>query len=83
MNDEERWTLLASLMPEGIGVEINKSGAVISDGNKEVIAIYNDANNSYVINGTTFHFEDDDFEFLNTLLVPIILQELDGDRRIF
>ena len=82
MNVMERWTLMAALMPEGIEVIPDGYEALITDGDKRINVIYNDLNGSYVINGKTYHFKDNDFEFLNTLLVPIILQELDGNRRI-
>lgn len=83
MNDDERWTLLASVMPDGINVNPKENGeAEITDGENEITVIYNDADNSYVINGKTIHFDKINNEFVNTILVPYILQELDGQRRI-
>ena len=82
MEQDDIWTLLASLMPSNIEVNPkNDSEAVISDGNKELTVVFDEDENSYTINGKTLHFEDD-FEVTNTLLIPYILQELDGERRI-
>lgn len=67
------------------GVEVNpkddSSAEVVYDGNS-VSVIYNDADNSYVVNGKTLHFQDVDEEVVNTALIPYILQELDGNKRI-
>lgn len=75
------WTILASLMPEGIEVIPDGSQAEIKQDENILKIVYNEDNNSYTINGKTLHFEDD-FEVINTLLIPYILQELDGERRI-
>ena len=83
MENDERWTLLASVMPEGIEVLPEKDEALIKDNfGNEITVIYNDADNSNIINGTTVHFDKINNEFVNTILVPYILQELDGERRI-
>ena len=83
MDGDERWILLASVMPDGIDVEPDEDGAIIKDDSgNEVKVIYNDADNSYNINGRTIHFENTNDGFINTIMVPYILQELDGERRI-
>lgn len=81
METDEMWTLLASLMPKEVEVYPDGSEASVRLGNKEVNVIYNDKNNSYTINGVTLNFKDD-FEVINTILVPYILQELDGEKRL-
>lgn len=83
MDNDERWTLLASVMPDGIDVQSDGDEATVKDNSgNEVKIIYNDADNSYIINGKTIHFENTNDEFINTIMVPYILQELDGERRI-
>ena len=80
-NDEiNRWDLLASIMPNGIDLkEISEDECEITNGENTVKVINNE--DSYVINGRTIHFEDTDPEIINTLVMPFIMQELDGNRR--
>ena len=82
MENEEIWTLLASLMPEGIEVIPNGDEALVKSEDGELNILYNAERNSYTMNGKTIHFQDTEFEVVNTILVPFILQELDGKRRI-
>ena len=80
MNDE-KWVLIAALLPSGVELNIiDDDSCEITDGSNQVTIVSND--NSYVINGKTLHFEDIDDDVINTLLVPYILQELDGQRRL-
>ena len=79
MENEEIWTLLASLMPEGIEVIPSGDEALVKSEDGE---LNNAERNSYTMNGKTIHFQDTEFEVVNTILVPFILQELDGKRRI-
>ena len=67
------------------GVEVNpKDGdsAEVTWNGKSVSVIYNDADNSYVVDGQTLHFQDLDDEVVSTILVPYILQTLDGNERV-
>lgn len=82
MENEEIWTLLASLMPEGIEVIPSGDEALVKSEDGELNILYNAERNSYTMNGKTIHFQDTEFEVVNTILVPFILQELDGKRRI-
>ncbi len=78
---EEQWVIMTSLLPEGYELnEISKDECEITDGNKTVKVIRND--NNFVVNDVTLHFEDEDFEIINTLLIPYILQEIDGNERL-
>lgn len=78
---EEQWVIMTSLLPEGYELnEISKDECEITDGNKNVKVIRND--NNFVVNDVTLHFEDEDFEIINTLLIPYILQEIDGNERL-
>lgn len=80
MNDE-KWVLIAALLPSGVELNvIDEDSCEITDGSNQVNVVSND--NDYVINGKTLHFEDIDDDIINTLLVPYILQELDGQRRL-
>ena len=82
MNDDEFWTLLAALMPDGIEVLPDGSEALVKGFGKKLGLVRDEEGNSYTINGKTIHFEDTEAEVVNTMLVPFILQELDGQRRI-
>jgi len=80
--EEDIWTLLASLMPKGIEVNPkSEEEAEITDGKNKLNIVYDSDVNTYTLNGKTLHFSDD-FDVVNTILVPYILQELDGVRRI-
>ena len=75
------WTILTSLLPSGYELnEISDDECEVTDGNKTIKIIRND--NDFVVNNITLHFEDDDTEIINTLLIPYILQELDGIKRM-
>ena len=78
---EEMWMLIESLMPSDVEIDINNDEATFSSEDNSVKVIYIDEG-VYQINGQTLHFEDDNFEIVNTILVPYILQELDGHRRM-
>lgn len=82
MNNDEMWTNLTALFPNNVEVIPNGNEANIKMGDKEIDVVYNEINNSFIINGKSFHFDDVNFEVINTLLVPVILQELDGNERI-
>lgn len=69
-------------MPDGIEVLPDGDEATVKGAGKELKIIYNKEGNSYTMNGRTVHFEDTEPEIVNTILVPYILQELDGQRRI-
>jgi hypothetical protein len=38
--------------------------------------------NNFTLNGKTLHFEDSDSDVINTFLIPSILQEFDGNKRL-
>lgn len=82
MENEDIWTLLASVMPEGIEVIPEGDEALIKSEENELNVVYNPDKNSYTMNGKTIHFQDTEMEVVNTILVPFILQELDGQPRI-
>ena len=74
------WTILTSLLPSGYELnETSDDECEVTDGNKTIKIIRN--NNDFVVNNITLHFEDDDNEIINTLLIPYILQEIDGIKR--
>ena len=77
---EDKWTLLASLLPDGVDLEpVDENEAEVTwDGNS--ITVRNEGND-YEVNGRKIHFEDDYFEVINTIIIPYILQELDGNER--
>lgn len=78
---EEQWVIMTSLLPKGYELkEISEDECEVTDGDKTVKVIRND--NDFVVNGTTLHFEDEDYEIINTLLIPYILQEIDGNERL-
>lgn len=82
MENEEinKWELLAAIMPSGIDLkELSEDECEITDGENTIKVI--DNGDSYVVNGRTIHFEDTDPEIVNTLVLPFIMQELDGNRR--
>lgn len=80
MEEENKWTLLASILPGGIELnELSEDECEVTDGENTIKVISNDT--SYVVNGRTISFEDTDPEIINTLVVPFIMQELDGNKR--
>ena len=80
LDNENKWVLLASLLPNGVELNpVDDNEAEIVWGEKS-ITVRNDGND-YEINGRKIHFEDDYFEVINTILIPYILQELDGNER--
>lgn len=85
MENEEteinKWDLLASIMPSGIELnELSEDECEITDGENTVKVI--DNGESYIVNNTSLHFEDTNIEIMFTMLLPYILQELDGNRRL-
>ena len=76
------WDVLTTNMPEGVEVFPDGDEAVVRFDDNELTVVWNDGNNSFTINGKTLHFEDIDLEVIGTILIPYILQELDGERRI-
>lgn len=74
------WELLTALMPDGIEVNPDGNKAEVTDGQNSIEVSYED--DFFVVNGQKLHFEDDDEEIINTIMVPYILQELDGQRRL-
>lgn len=77
----EQWELITALLPSGIELIPNEDEAIIKNSEKSIKVIRaND--NSYVVNGHVVTFEDSLDEIVNTLLIPYILQELDGEKRI-
>ena len=79
MENEEFWTNLTSLLPNGVESDFNDNDCTITSKDKKITIVKND--NSFTVNGKTLHFNDNDVEIINTLLVPYILQELDGNKR--
>ena len=80
MENEDKWTLLAAIMPSGIDLkELSDDECEITDGENTVKVINNGS--SYVVNDKSISFEDTDPEIINTLVLPFIMQELDGNKR--
>jgi len=80
MDNDEFWINLTALLPSGADANFDDNECTVKFGDKELTVIRNE--NNFTINGKTLHFDDSDFEIINTLLVPYILQELDGNKRI-
>lgn len=80
MDSNEFWTNFTALLPDGVETTPDGDECTVTWKDKEINVVRND--NSFVINGKTLHFEDDSEEIINTLLVPYVLQELDGQRRM-
>ena len=81
MNYEELWTNITALLPSGVDLTYDDANAVVKSGDTEISVVCNDEK-TFVVNGTTLHFEDALSDIINTILVPYILQELDGKKRI-
>ncbi len=77
---EDKWTLLASLLPDGVDLEpVDENEAEVTwNGNSTTVR---NEGTDYEVNGRKIHFEDDYFEVINTIIIPYILQELDGNER--
>lgn len=80
MEDVEFWTNFTALLPSGVETQFNADRCIVKSSGKSVNIVRND--NSFVINGKSLHFEDDSEDIINTLLVPYVLQELDGHKRM-
>lgn len=80
MDNDEFWTNFTALLPEGVEIYPNDEECLVKWNDKELNIVKND--NSFVINGKTLHFEDNSVDIINTFLVPYVLQELDGQKRI-
>lgn len=80
MENEDKWTLLASIMPNGIDVKETSEGECEINNGENTIKVI-DNGSSYVIGDRSISFEDTEPEIINTLLLPFIMQELDGQRR--
>lgn len=76
------WDIIASILPSDVEIFPDGDESLVKSGDKELNIIWNDKNNSFTINGTTLHFQDVDVEIIGTILIPYILQQLDGERRI-
>lgn len=80
MNNDEFWTNFTALLPNGVETTPKGEECTVKWNNKELNIVRND--NSFVINRKTLQFEDDSEDIINTFLVPYVLQELDGQKRI-
>ena len=80
MDNDEFWTNFTALLPSGVETQPRDEECFVKWKDKELNIVKND--NSFVINGKTLQFEDDSEDIINTFLVPYVLQELDGQRRI-
>lgn len=80
MDNNEFWTNFTALLPDGVETIPNKEKCTVKWKDKELNIVRND--NSFVINGKVLQFEDNSEDIINTFLVPYVLQELDGQRRI-
>ena len=80
MNNNEFWTNFTALLPSGVETIPKDEECLVKWNDKELNIIRND--NSFVINGKKLQFEDDAEDIINTFLVPYVLQELDGQKRL-
>ena len=80
MDNNEFWTNFTALLPNGIETIPRDEECFVKWNDKELNIIRND--NSFVINGKKLQFEDNSEDIINTFLVPYVLQELDGQKRI-
>ena len=80
MDNDEFWTNFTALLPDDVETTPRDEECLVKWNDKELNIVRND--NSFVINGKTLQFEDDSEDIINTFLVPYVLQELDGQRRI-
>ena len=80
MNNDEFWTNFTALLPNGVETTPKGEECTVKWNDKELNIVRNDS--SFVINGKTLQFEDNSEDIINTFLVPYVLQELDGQRRI-
>ena len=80
MDNDEFWANFTALLPNSVETQPKDSECLVKWNDKELNIVRND--NSFVINGKTLQFEDDSEDIINTFLVPYVLQELDGQRRI-
>lgn len=80
MDNNEFWTNFTALLPSGVETQPRDEECLVKWNDKELNIVKDD--NSFVINGKTLKFEDDSEDIINTFLVPYVLQELDGQRRI-
>ena len=80
MDNNEFWTNFTALLPNGIETIPRDEECLVKWNGKELNIVRDD--NSFVINGKKLQFEDNSEDIINTFLVPYVLQELDGQRRI-
>lgn len=80
MDNNEFWTNFTTLLPNGVETTPRDEECLVKWNDKELNIIRND--NSFVINGKKLQFEDNSEDIINTFLVPYVLQELDGQKRI-
>lgn len=80
MNNDEFWTNFTALLPNGVETTPKGEECTVKWNDKELNIVRND--NSFVINRKTLQFEDNSEDIINTFLVPYVLQELDGQKRI-
>ena len=80
MDNNEFWTNFTALLPNGIETTPRGEECLVKWNDKELNIVRND--NSFVINGKVLQFEDNSEDIINTFLIPYVLQELDGQRRI-
>ncbi len=80
MDNNEFWTNFTALLPNGVETTLRDEECLVKWNDKELNIVRND--NSFVINGKKLQFEDNSEDIINTFLVPYVLQELDGQKRI-
>lgn len=80
MDNDEFWTNFTALLPNGVETTPRDEECLVKWNDKKLNIIRND--NSFVINGKKLQFEDNSEDIINTFLVPYVLQELDGQKRI-
>ena len=80
MDNDEFWTNFTALLPNGVETTPGDEECLVKWNDKELNIVRND--NSFVINGKKLQFEDNSEDIINTFLVPYVLQELDGQKRI-
>lgn len=81
--EEDFWNIITALFPSGVEVlPKNNEEAEITFNDNSLNIVCDFESNSFTINGKTLHFIDSNSEIIGTILVPYIMQELDGQRRV-
>lgn len=79
MSDDERFTNIISNLPDDYDCEIHDGYMTVNANGKSVKVIF--TGHTYVVGNRSLHFTEDNEEVF-TILVPLILEAIDGKKRI-